>query len=278
MKRLRKLCNILLGNAVFALSVAMFVETTGIINGGTTGVGLIVQHYFHIPVSATFAVINVLCFLVGLLVLGKEFAATTLLSTALFPVILAALEKLPQIDMMADDMFLCAVMSGVLSGLGVGLVIREGASTGGLDIPPIIISKMFGISVGSVMMAMNVLLLLLQMFFSNPKQVVYGVIATVLTSVVLDKVLQAGKQGTQILIMSDAYQAIRDQLLTKHMGVTMLSSEGGYGGASRQAVLCAVPSRRLLEVKRLIGEIDPGAFVLVSSVAEVMGKGFTLPR
>lgn len=278
MKHLLKLFYIILGNIVFAAAVALFIEPTGIISGGTTGVGLILQHYFHIPVSLTFAAINIICFFFGLFILGKTFAATTLLSTIVFPVVLAFLEKIPQIDFMADDSFLCSVMAGVLIGVGVGLVIREGASTGGLDIPPIIVNKYSGIPVGAAMMAMNVVLMLMQVPFSNPKQVVYGLIATVLTSVVLEKVLQSGKQGTQILIVSDHSEVIRQQLLSCHVGLTMFTAEGGYEKQTRQVVLCAVPSRRLPEVKRLVEQIDSSAFVLVSSVAEVMGKGFTLPR
>lgn len=278
MKQIHKLLCIILGNTILAAGVAAFIEPTGIISGGTTGVGLVFQYYFDIPISVTFAGVNIICFFLGLCALGKSFAVSSALSTAIFPVILAAFEKVPFISTMADDLFLCSVMSGIFSGLGVGLVMRESASTGGLDIPPIILSKRLGVSVGNVMMGMNVMILLLQVFFSNPRQVVYGVIYTILTSLSLDRVLRSGQQGAQMLIISDQFEEIRQRLLTESVGVTMLPSEGGYERKTRQAVLCAVPSRRLPEVKRLVEEIDSGAFVLVNSVAEIMGKGFTLPR
>jgi len=278
MKRIHKLLFIILGNMILAAGVAAFIEPTGIISSGTTGVALVFQHYFDIPVPATFAVVNIVCFFLGLFILGKAFAASSALSTAIFPVILAALEKVPFIGTMADDLFLCSVMSGIFSGLGVGLVMREGASTGGLDIPPIILSRRLKVSVGNIMMGMSVLILTLQVFFSNPKQIVYGAIYAILTSLTLDRVLRSGQQGAQMLIISDRFEEIRQRLLSQDVGVTMLSSEGGYERKAQQAVLCAVPSRRLPEVKHLVEGIDPGAFVLVNSVAEIMGKGFTLPR
>jgi len=278
MKRVHKLLFMILGNMILAAGVAAFIEPTGIISSGTTGVALVFQHYFDIPVPVTFAVVNIVCFFLGLFILGKSFAASSALSTAIFPVILAAFEKIPFIGTMADDLFLCSVMSGIFSGLGVGLVMREGASTGGLDIPPIILSRRLGVSVGSIMMGMSVLILALQVFFSNPKQIVYGAIYAILTSLTLDRVLRSGQQGAQMLIISDQFEEIRQRLLSQDVGVTMLSSEGGYERKAQQAVLCAVPSRRLPEVKRLVEGIDPGAFVLVNSVAEIMGKGFTLPR
>ena len=181
---------ILVGNTLLVFGIAAFLEPTGIISAGTAGVGLLVQNYLHLPVSATLAVVNVVCFLLGLLVLGRSFAATTLLSTLIAPLILRFFEGISALASLTDHLLLAAVFAGTLAGAGVGLVMRAGASTGGLDIPPLILSKLTGVSVGTFMLMMNSVILALQVPFSQPRQIFYGVVNAVLTSVTLDAVLR----------------------------------------------------------------------------------------
>ena len=182
---------ILAGNTLLVFGIAAFLEPTGIISAGTAGVGLLVRNYFHLPVSATLAVVNGTCFLLGLLVLGRTFAATTLLSTLISPFILRFFEGVSALASLIDNLLLAAVLAGVLAGAGVGLVMRAGASTGGLDIPPLILSKLTGLSVGKLMLMMNGVILALQVPFSQPRQIFYGVVNAVLTSVMLDAVLRS---------------------------------------------------------------------------------------
>ena len=141
MKRLTGILAVICGNVILAFGIAAFLEPTGIISGGTTGIGLFVQEIFGLPVSVTYGIVNVVCFLLGLMILGREFAMSTLLSTVIFPFILGFFERMEGISSLTDDYFLCAVLAGTLSGTGVGLVIRFNASTGGMDIPPLIRSE-----------------------------------------------------------------------------------------------------------------------------------------
>ena len=182
---------ILAGNTLLVFGIAAFLEPTGIISAGTAGVGLLVQNYLHLPISATLAVVNVVCFLLGLLILGRTFAATTLLSTLISPIILRFFEGIPALSSLTDNLLLSAILAGTLAGAGVGLVMRAGASTGGLDIPPLILSKFTGISVGKFMLMMNSVILVLQVPFSQPRQIFYGVVNAVLTSVTLDAVFRS---------------------------------------------------------------------------------------
>lgn len=274
----RTILLVLAGNAILALGIAWFIEPTGIISGGTTGIGLVMQSLFGLPIPVTYAVVNLVCFVLGLGILGWPFAAGTLLSTVMFPLILSAAEQLPPLTDVTGDWFLCAVAAGVLSGAGMGLVIGQGASTGGLDIPPILFNRCLGLPVGSVMLVLNLVTLAMQKIIATPKQMIYGILSVLVTSMVLDAVLKSGLQRTQVLIMSPQYARIQQLLLEHQIGVTMFVSEGGYAQRTGQTVLCAVPSRRLPEVKQIVSQADPTAFVLVSAVSEIIGRGFSMPR
>ncbi len=278
MKKTINLLMILCGNIILAFNVAAFIEPTGIISGGTTGVGLFVQEYLGLPVSATYAVINIICFLLGLVSMGKSFAFTTLLSTVIFPFILRFFEGIPQISQLTGDLMLCGIFSGILSGIGVGLVIRFHASTGGLDIPPIVVNKYYGISVGTAMMIQNTIILLLQISFSSVEQILYGIIQTILISVVIDKVLTFGARQIKLLIISPHYAKIRQVLLDEGMGITLIPIETGYKGEHQKAILCATSPRCFPKVKNVIRTVDPTGFILLDNSTEIWGRGFTLPK
>lgn len=278
MKKLARILAVICGNVLLAFGIAAFLEPTGIISGGTTGIGLFVQEFLGLPVSVTYGVVNVVCFLLGLLILGKEFAMSTLLSTVIFPFILGFFENVSWLSSLTDDYFLAAVLAGTLSGTGVGLVIRFNASTGGMDIPPLIVHKLFGVPIGTMMLLINVGTLALQLTFSDSEQILYGLVQTFIMTMVMDKVLLFGKSQANLMIISPQYERIHRILLENETGVTLFPIETGYTGEKQKAILCVVSSRRLPRIKQLVEAVDPTAFVLVNSSTEVMGRGFTLPR
>ena len=266
MKKLAGILAVICGNVLLAFGIAAFLEPTGIISGGTTGIGLFVQEFLGLPVSVTYGVVNVVCFLLGLLILGKEFAMSTLLSTVIFPFILGFFENVSWLSSLTDDYFLA------------GLVIRFNASTGGMDIPPLIVHKLFGVPIGTMMLLINVGTLALQLTFSDSEQILYGLVQTFIMTMVMDKVLLFGKSQANLMIISPQYERIHRILLENETGVTLFPIETGYTGEKQKAILCVVSSRRLPRIKQLVEAVDPTAFVLVNSSTEVMGRGFTLPR
>ena len=169
-KNLMNLALILLGNAIYALAVTMFILPAGLITGGTTGLALFFFHQFGLPVTAFVSVFNVAMFLLGLWILGKKFALTTLVSTFFYPFILGVFQKIPILTQMTDDRLLCAVYAGLMIGFSIGIVIRAGASTGGMDIPPLVLNRKLGLSVSATMYAFDFTILLLQILFSPVKE------------------------------------------------------------------------------------------------------------
>lgn len=270
---------ILLGNFLVAFAVSTLMLSHGIVVGGVSGLGAVAQHYLHIPVSLAVAVLNGALFVLGLVVLGRRFALTTLASTLVFPVYLRVLEQWPALLGWLPDPLAAALVAGCCVGFGIGLVIRAGASTGGVDILALALNKKRGVPVHMALYAIDLVVLVLQLPMRDIMQVFYGLAATALSSVVLNKVLAAGASLSQVVVVSDRYEEIRAAVLHNlDAGVTLLASEKGYTGQPSRLLLTVVPYRKLPAVRTCISRIDPEAFVIVSQVAEVGGRGFTLAR
>ena len=274
-----KLLLVLAGNTLYALGVALFVLPTGLITGGTTGLGLVAQNYLRIPLPAFVAVFNVAMFLLGLAVLGKVFALTTVISSFYYPFILAVFQGAIGDTHLTDDPLLATILAGVMIGAGMGIVIRAGASTGGMDIPPLVLQKKLKIPVSLSLYAFDCCVLLLQALFSNVEQVLYGLVLVLLYTLTLNKALMLGTGQMQLKVVSKQYQAI-SQAIQKQMdrGPTLFHSQGGYVGKEGSTVLTVVDRRELSKLTELVTSIDPNAFMVVSQVNEVRGRGFTLPK
>ena len=279
LKNLLHLALILLGNAIYALAVTMFILPAGLITGGTTGLALFFFHQFGLPVTVFVSVFNVAAFLLGLWILGKKFALTTLVSTFFYPFILGVFQKIPALTQMTDDRLLCAVYAGLMIGLSIGIVIRAGASTGGMDIPPLVLNKKLGLSVSATMYVFDFTILLLQILFSDKEQVLYGILLVMIYTLVLDKVLLMGQSRTQEKIISQKYEQINEQIIRRlDRGSTLIQAQTGYCRAELPMILSVISNRELPRLTRLVNEIDPAAFLVVSAVKEVRGRGFSLSK
>ena len=142
-EKLKIFVSVILGNALLAFAICAFVVPNGFMLGGTTGIALVVQHFWPgLPLSVTTAVLNGLLFILGWVCIGKNFAAASALSTVVYPGFIALFEWLPVGTMFQSDVLTCALFASVLAGLGIGIVVRVGGSTGGMDIPPCILQKL----------------------------------------------------------------------------------------------------------------------------------------
>ncbi|MBQ8655409.1 MAG: YitT family protein [Clostridia bacterium] len=267
------------GNIVFALVVKLFLLPSGLPSGGTTGLALIVRRLCGIPVPAFVLIFNVLMLLLGLCILGRSFAATTVLSSVLYPLALEGWNRLLGDVALTTDPVLCTAFAGLGVGLSLGVVIRSGSSTGGMDIPPLVLHRLWKIPVSVSLYAFDCLILLAQAVYNPPEKTLYGVLLILLTSATLDKMLMLGASRTQVKVVSTRTEEIRAAILTRiDRGVTMLEAEGGYSREPRQVILSVISNRELPRLERLIHAIDPACFMIVSRVTEVTGRGFTLTK
>lgn len=275
-KKISDLFFILLGNTCFALGIVMFVLPSGIIAGGTTGISISVEHFFNIPISVFVFFFNLVMFITGAVFMGKKFAFTTLISTFYYPLILGVLQKEPTLSGFTDDTMLATVCGGIITGFSVGMVLRAGASTGGMDIPPLILKKKFGLPVSVTLCCFDFAILLSQAIFSDKEQILYGVLFVLLTSVTLDRMLMSGTTQTQVKIMSRKYEQINEAVnKTIDRGTTLIHSTTGYMRIENPMVLTIVSNRELNALTKLVMGIDPDAFMVINRVNEVRGRGFT---
>ena len=177
------------------------------------------------------------------------------------------------------DTVLCTVFFGIGIGVALGMVIRSGASTGGMDIPPLVLNKLFRIPVSVGLYTFDFCILLAQLFFRPAETVLYGIVMTLIYTVVIDKMLLLGQSRTELKIVSAKSRQISDAILTQvDRGVTLLNGQGGYLGNETQLVLTVISNRELIKVEQLVHQIDPECFMVVSRVSEVRGRGFSLNK
>lgn len=278
-KQLFNLLLILCGNTVYALAVTMFILPGGLITGGTTGLALSAQHWFSIPISGFVFCFNLAMFLIGAFALGKAFALSTLVSTFYYPVILGVFENIPALGTFTDDPMLATVCGGLMIGFAIGIVIRAGASTGGMDIPPLVLNKRFGLPVSVMLYVFDVTILLLQMLFSNKEQILYGILLVLIYTVVLDKILLMGTTQTQVKIISSKHDEISEEILrVLDRGATLIHAQTGYMKTEQLMILTVVSNRELPALNHLVMRIDPQAFMVIGRVNEVKGRGFSLQK
>ena len=144
---IKNLCLILLGNTIYSLAIVVFILPNNMITGGTTGLGISVEHYLGLPIHTFVLIFNTMMFILGAVMLGKKFALTTLVSTFYYPFILGVFQNIPALGNVTSDKMLATVCGGLMIGFGIGIVIRAGASTGGMDIPPLVLNKSLGFRV-----------------------------------------------------------------------------------------------------------------------------------
>lgn len=270
---------VILGNILYALAVKLFLIPAGLVTGGTTGIGLAVNYAAGVPVATFVLIFNVVMLAAGFAVLGKQFALTTIVSTFTYPLALNALDMLLGDVVLTRDVFICTMFSGLGIGLSLGIVIRAGASTGGMDIPPLVLNHFFKIPVSAGLYFFDFIILLVQAFFQPLEKVFYGIVLVIIYTVTLDKMLLMGTTKTEVRVVSDHATEICDAILKRmDRGVTLLSAKGGYLKEDTTVVLSVISNRELPRVERLIHEIDPESFIVVNRVSEVSGKGFTMNK
>lgn len=279
-QNLKVLLYTLVGNTMLAFAVCAFIVPQDFMLGGSSGIALTTQYFLPVRLSVITAVTNISLFCLGWAFMGWKFAANSLLSTIVYPIIMGIMEISPVGQLfVGEDKLICALYCALLIGVGIGLVVRVGGSTGGMDIPPVILQKYKGIPVGKSLMFFDGAIILAQVLLKGTDGILYSLLILVLTSAVIDRTIVSGEATVQVIIISPEYERIRHEILDNiNCGVTMIDMQTGMTGEKRQAILSVVYAKKYPEIRDAALKIDKSAFIIASDVKNVNGQGYTLER
>lgn len=277
---IKDLIFVLIGNLIIACEVAFIVLPNDLLDGGIAGLSVALQPL--IPIDPVWMIngLTIGLFFLGLIFLGKAFALKTVVSAIAYPVFVTILSSVaaqfPESTFVLPD-YLAAIYAGVLAGFGLGLAFRANASTGGMDIPALILRKYARIPSGQAVMIIDVLTVSLGIFTYGLQKALVGIITAFIAGQVINKTVLLGSQSAKnVMIISSKWEEIQAYLMdTLSRGVTVLSGKGGYTSQERPVLMCVLSRKEYPVVEQEINRIDPAAFMIVSDVNEIHGSGFT---
>ena len=280
LKKAAGVCSaILAGNILLGFAVAAFILPSGVIMGGATGVGIVLARFIPLDTATIVLCVNLMALALGWAVLGWRFVVATIASSLLYPIFLGAAQRIPGIDQLTADPLLAALLGGGLVGIAVGLVMRVGSSTGGTDVVNLVLHKWIHIPVSVAVYLTDIVIMGAQALFSDPEQILYGVVLLVVETIALDRVMLLGQSQTQLFVVSSQYEKLRQKCLTElQAGTTMVYIETGRTRTLQRGVLCVIPPRKLYAAQALIQSVDPHAFLTITQIKEVRGQGFSSER
>lgn len=264
---------IFIGSVIGAAAYPTFLIPNNIAPGGLTGVATILNYLAGWPVGITALVLNIPLFLIGYRTMGKVFAFRSLVATALFTILIDILPLKP----VSEDPLLGTLFGGVVLGIGLGLILRGGATTGGSDMIARMVHRRFSfITVGMFLFALDFLVVLAAAIFIGGTQALYAMIDIYVCSRVIDAVMVGFGGNKACFVMTDAWQKVTGRVLNEiERGCTLLEAKGAYSGTSRPVVMCVMSRQEMTALKRIVQEEDEKAFMFITDAHEALGEGFS---
>lgn len=268
---------IVLGNLVIASGVSFFVLPLNILSGGVAGIAVALQPVLHVEPRIVINVLTIGLYIVGAFLLGKRFAMKTVISTIVYPLFITLIGAYAPTIHITDNTLLASIYGGVCIGVGIGMVYRVGGSTGGMDIPPLIINKYTKIALPTLVMCVDGMTVLIGALTYGIEASMIGLVSVWVCGQVIDKVITLGShEAKNVMIISNKHEELMDEIYKNiNRGATILHAQGGYTREEKPVIMMVLVKKQFIELNRVISVIDPEAFVIVSDVNEVQGEGFT---
>lgn len=271
-KRIQRIVFLMLGAGILSVSLEIFLVPNHIIDGGITGISIILSQLFHYPLGLFLTVLNLPFIFVGYKQIGKTFSLSTLFSIVMASVGTTLLIPVPPITI---DPLLAAVFGGVILGLGVGIIIRFGGSTDGTEVVAILLNKKAAFSVGEIVMFFNIFILGSAGFIFGWDHAMYSLIAYYIAFKMIDITIEGFEQSKSVWIISEKNRVIGEAILHRlGRGVTYLNGEGGYSGGDKNVIFCIITRLEEAKLKSIVEEMDSNAFLAIGNIHDVKGGRF----
>lgn len=276
LKTTRDILFILVGGLVQALSLRLFLVPAQLVSGGVSGAAQIIHHFTDFPIGLMVFIGNVPLFILGWRHLGgRRFALRTALAIASFSLLTDLLVFFLPEGGMTDDLVLNAIYGGVTLGIGLGLVYRGQGTSGGSDILGRILNRRLGISISQAYLITDTLVVLGGGLAFDWTRALYGLVTIYVSGLAAEMVAEGSGVFRSCMIITGEAQKVAEHILEEmERGVTILPAKGGYTGAERQVLYCVITRPEVNQLKRVISEVDPRAFMVIGVVHEALGEGF----
>ncbi|QED49584.1 YitT family protein [Cytobacillus dafuensis] len=269
---LREYIYVLIGAAIIAFTFNVFLLPNRVASGGVSGISTILNELVGWEPAYVQWALNIPLFIAGVILLGKQFGVKTLVGTIFLPFVVFLTKDF---EAWTHDPLLASLFGGIGVGLGLGIVFKGKASTGGTDLAAQIINKYTGLSLGTCVAMIDGLIVLTAAIVFDIERGLYALLALYVTSKTIDIVQIGFGRSKMALIITDKQNEIREGILNKiHRGVTKLTAYGGYTDHERPVLMCVVDQTEFTKLKQLVKSIDPTAFIVVTDASEVLGEGF----
>ena len=263
-----------MGDLICSFAVVKFLIPAGLLSGGLGGIGLMIEYLTGLPTGVSVFILNLPMMIVGAFFLNKKFMTYAFLSTFIYSFILIAMRKIP-IDFKFDNNMLYAIFGGFINGFGMGILFKHGACQGGLDILATIFKTRLNVNIGSSLMMINAMIIGIASFIFSLERGLLTIVAMYVAYKMLDKIQMGFGDTKQIMIVTSKQREVTDRILSDlNRGVTLLHGEGAYTHKAQNVIFCIVRTREVVNIKRILDEVDPAAFLIISEAYEVKGRGF----
>ncbi|RKN72472.1 YitT family protein [Paenibacillus ginsengarvi] len=271
---------IAIGTAIYAFGLHYFVLPNELMEGGLTGISLLLHYSLDLPISVTTLVLNIPLFILGWKTIGRSAMLYTVLGAVALSFFLWVMEIAIERGWIVpfrteQDFFLSTLYAGLTLGIGLGIVFRFGGTTGGTDIIASLLSKTRGWSIGQVILAVDVLVIGTSLLYIPKEKVMYTLVAVFVASRTIDFITEGAYSAKAFTIMSSDGKIIAETITRElERGVTLFPAKGAYSQTSKNVVYCVVSRQETRRLKTIVKRIDPNAFIVISDVHDVLGEGF----
>ncbi len=279
LKNWRSVTAILFGTAIYAFGLHFFVVPNMLMEGGATGIAVLLNYAFALPLSLTTFSLNIPLFVIGWKQLGKSQMIYTLIGIIALSVFLAVIEQLISkkwiVPFQSGDTMLAALYAGVTLGAGLGIVFRFGGTTGGIDIIARILSRKRGYSIGQIILAFDAVIILSSLLYISIEKVLYTLATVFIASKIIDYLQDGAYSAKAFSIISEHSGPISEDISRElERGVTLFPAKGAYSKQQKEVVYCVVPRQETRHLKEIVRRHDPHAFIIINEVDDVLGEGF----
>ncbi|HZG85268.1 YitT family protein [Paenibacillus sp.] len=276
----KQLSPILLGTAIYAFGIHYFIVPNELMEGGVTGISILLHYAFGVPLSISTIVLNVPLFLLGLRYLGRRGMWLTGFGTLSLAFFLYVFERVLHSGVIRpfaseNDLLLAALYAGVTLGAGLGIVFRFGGTTGGVDILARLVNRKYGWSIGQFFLYFDAIVIGVSLFYISMDRVLYTLIVVFIAAKMIDVIQQGEYAARAFTVISERTEEISKQIMLElERGVTLIPAKGAFTGQPKEMLYCVVYRHETRRLERLVRRVDPRAFVIVSEVQDVLGEGF----